>query len=161
LHRVGYVFHPDFQWRDAGVRAILRLMGPSVVAASTTQVNVLVNSIFASELGNGPTSWLAVAFRLMPLPPGIFRGALGPGGPPLLARMAATGNMEAFRSQLSKGMRLAFLMCVPATIGLIMLAEPIISVLYQHGRVGAWQAGEAAGALRFYALGLSGYAALK
>ena len=161
LRRVGYVFRVDLHWRDEGVRAILRLMGPSVVAASTTQVNVLVNSIFASELGDGPTFWLSIAFRLMQLPLGIFGVALGTVALPLLARMAAGGNMTAFRSELSKGMRLAFLMTIPATIGLIMLAEPIISVLYQHRKFGAYEAAEAAGALRYYAIGLSGYAALK
>jgi putative peptidoglycan lipid II flippase len=161
LRRLGYVFRPDFQWRDRGVKAILRLMGPSVVAASTTQVNVLVNSIFASELGDGPTFWLSIAFRLMQLPLGIFGVALGTVALPLLARMAATGNTGAFRSELSRGMRLAFLMTIPSTIGLIMLAEPIMSVLYQHRKFGAFEAAEAAGALRFYAIGLSGYAALK
>jgi putative peptidoglycan lipid II flippase len=161
LRRIGYVFRPDFQWRDKGVRAILRLMGPSVVAASTTQVNVLVNSIFASKLGDGPTFWLSAAFRLMQMPLGIFGVALGTVALPLLARMAATGNLVSFRSELSRGMRLAFLMTIPSTIGLMMLAEPIMSVIYQHGRYDAYQAGEAAGALRFYAIGLSGYAALK
>jgi putative peptidoglycan lipid II flippase len=161
LHRLGYVFHPDFRWRDAGVKAIMRLMGPSVVAGATTQVNVLVNSVFASDLGDGPTFWLSVAFRLMQLPLGIFGVALGTVALPLLARMAAAGNMVAFRSELARGMRLAFLMTIPASIGLIVLAEPIISVLYQHGKFGAYETAEAAGALRFYALGLCGYAALK
>ena len=161
LHRLGYVFHPDFKWRDPGVKAILRLMGPSVVAASTTQVNVLVNSVFASGLGDGPTFWLTVAFRLMQLPLGLFGVALGTVALPLLARMAATGNMEAFRSELARGMRLAFLMTIPASIGLMLLAEPIISVLYQHHKFGAYETAESAGALRFYAIGLCGYAALK
>jgi putative peptidoglycan lipid II flippase len=75
--------------------------------------------------------------------------------------MAATGNMTSFRSELSRGMRLAFLMTIPSTIGLMMLAEPIMSVIYQHGKYTAFEAGEAAGDLRFYAIGLSGYAALK
>ncbi len=161
LGREGYRFRPDLRWRDPGVHAILRLMGPSVVAASTTQVNVLVNSVFASELGDGPTFWLTVAFRLMQLPLGIFGVALGTVALPLLARMAATGNTAAFRSELARGMRLAFLMTIPASIGLIVLAEPIISVLYQHGRFGAHETAESAGALRFYAIGLCGYAALK
>jgi putative peptidoglycan lipid II flippase len=161
LARAGYRFHPDLRWRDAGVRAILRLMGPSVVAASTTQVNVLVNSAFASELGDGPTFWLTVAFRLMQLPLGIFGVALGTVALPLLARMAATGNTAAFRSELARGMRLAFLMTIPASVGLMVLAEPIISVLYQHGRFGAHETAESAGALRFYAIGLCAYAALK
>ena len=161
LRHAGYRFRADFNWRDPGVSAILRLMGPSVIAASTTQVNVLVNSVFASELGDGPTFWLTVAFRLMQLPLGIFGVALGTVALPLLARMAATGNMQAFRSELARGMRLAFLMTIPASIGLAVLAEPIISVLYQHGRFGAHETAESAGALRFYALGLCGYAALK
>lgn len=161
VRRLGYAFHPDFKWRDPGVKAILRLMGPSVVAASTTQVNVLVNSVFASRLGDGPTFWLTIAFRLMQLPLGIFGVALGTVALPLLARMAATGNTAAFRSELARGMRLAFLMTIPASIGLIVLAEPIISVLYQHGKFGAHETAESAGALRFYAIGLCGYAALK
>ena len=161
LARLGYRFHPDFHWRDPGVRAILRLMGPSVIAASTTQVNVLVNSVFASELGDGPTFWLTVAFRLMQLPLGVFGVALGTVALPLLARMAATGQHGVFRSELARGMRLAFLMTIPASVGLIVLAEPIISVLYQHGRFGAYETAESAGALRFYALGLCAYAALK
>jgi putative peptidoglycan lipid II flippase len=161
LAREGYRFHPDLRWRDPGVRAILRLMGPSVVAASTTQVNVLVNSVFASELGDGPTFWLTVAFRLMQLPLGVFGVALGTVALPLLARMAATGNTAAFRSELARGMRLAFLMTIPASVGLMVLAEPIISVLYQHGRFGVRETAESAGALKFYAIGLCGYAALK
>jgi putative peptidoglycan lipid II flippase len=124
-------------------------------------VNVLVNSVFASELGDGPTFWLTVAFRLMQLPLGIFGVALGTVALPLLARMAATGNLVAFRSELARGMRLAFLMTIPASVGLMVLADPIISVLYQHGRFGARETAESAGALRFYAIGLCGYAALK
>jgi putative peptidoglycan lipid II flippase len=161
LRRAGYAYHADFRWRDPGVRTILRLMGPSVIAASTTQVNVLVNSVFASQLGDGPTFWLTVAFRLMQLPLGVFGVALGTVALPLLARMAATGNTEAFRSELARGMRLAFLMTIPASVGLMVLAEPIISVLYQHGRFGARETAESAAALRFYAIGLCGYAALK
>ena len=161
LRRLGYTFHPDFKWRDAGVSAILRLMGPSVIAASSTQVNVLINSIFASKLGDGPTFWLAIAFRLMQLPLGIFGVALGTVTLPLLARMAAMHHFSAFRSELARGLRLAFLMTIPASAGLILLAEPIISVLYQHGRFGAHETSEAAAALRFYAIGLGAYAALK
>jgi len=161
LARLGYRFRPDFHWRDAGVAAILALMGPSVIAASTTQVNVLVNSMFASTLGDGPIFWLSIAFRLMQLPLGLFGVALGTVTLPLLSRLVVAGQMQAFRAELSHGMRLAFLLTVPSTIGLVMLAGPIISVLYQHGKFDAQQAAQAAGALRFYAIGLAGYAALK
>jgi len=161
LHRLGFRYRPDFQWRDSGVVAVLSLMGPSVIAASTTQINVLINSVFASQLGDGPIFWLSIAFRLMQLPLGLFGVALGTVTLPLLSRLAVTGNTAAFRGELSRGMRLGFLLTIPCTVGLMLLAEPIVSVLYEHGRFGAWQAAEAAGALRFYAIGLAGYAALK
>ncbi len=161
LHRLGFRFHADFNWRDPGVAAVLSLMGPSVIAASTTQFNVLVNSIFASHLGDGPIFWLAIAFRLMQLPLGLFGVALGTVTLPLLSRLAATGNRPAFRNELARGMRFAFMLTIPCTVGLVLLAEPIVSVLYQHGRFDAHQTSEAAGALRYYAIGLGGYAALK
>jgi len=161
LRRVGYAFRSDFHWRDPGVRSVLVLMGPSVIAASSTQVNVLVNSIFASQLGDGPTFWLAIAFRLMQLPLGVIGVALGTVSLPLLARLAAREEYGAFRAELSRSLRLTFLTSIPATLGLVILAEPIMSVLYQHGKFGAQQTAAAAAALRFYALGLCGYAALK
>ena len=161
LRKLGYRYRPDFHWRDPGVATVLALMGPSVIAASTTQLNVLVNSIFASHLGDGPIFWLAIAFRLMQLPLGLFGVALGTVTLPLLSRLAVAGDQGAFRAELARGMRLAFLMTIPCTVGLVMLAEPIVSLLYQHGRFDAHQTVEAAGALRYYAIGLAGYAALK
>ena len=161
LKGLGYGYRPDFEWRDAGVAAILSLMGPAVIAASTTQINVLVNSMFASTLGDGAIFWLAIAFRLMQLPLGLFGVALGTVTLPLLSRLVVAARMDAFRSELARAMRLMFVLTVPSTIGLMMLAEPIISVLYQHGRFDAREAAQAGGALRFYAVGLAGYAALK
>jgi len=161
LAGLGYKYSPDFRWRDPGVNSILRLMGPSVIAASTTQFNVLVNSMFASTLGDGAIFWLAIAFRLMQLPLGLFGVALGTVTLPLLSRLVVAGQMIGFRAELARAMRLMFLLTIPSTIGLMMLAEPIISVLYQHGRFDATQAAQAGGALRFYAIGLAGYAALK
>jgi len=161
LLRLGYRYRPDFRWRDQGVDAILRLMGPSVIAASTTQFNVLVNSMFASTLGDGAIFWLAIAFRLMQLPLGLFGVALGTVTLPLLSRLVVAGQMTGFRAELARAMRLMFLLTVPSSIGLMMLAEPIISVLYQHGKFDAHEAAQAGGALRFYAIGLAGYAALK
>jgi len=92
LWKVGYRFHPDFHWRDEGVRAVLTLMGPAVIAASAVQVNVLINSGFAASLGNGPVSWLNIAFRLMQLPLGIFGVAIGTVTLPLVSKSAALGD---------------------------------------------------------------------
>jgi putative peptidoglycan lipid II flippase len=136
-------------------------MGPSVIAASTTQFNVLINSIFASRLEDGAIFWLAAAFRLMQLPLGIFGVALGTVTLPLLSRLVVAGRMSAFRSELARAMRWSLLLTLPAMAGLMMLAEPIISLVYQHGKFNAYQAAQVAGALRYYAIGLAGYAALK
>src|SRR3989475_11513292 len=161
LRRVGYKYHADFHWRDQGVRTVLMLMGPAVIAASAVQVNVLVNSGFSASLGNGPVSWLNIAFRLMQLPLGIFGVAIGTVTLPLVSKSAALGNTAEFRAILARGMRLAFLLTIPSAIGLAMLAPPIISVIYQHGRFTAEMTRQTAGALQFYAVGLISYAVLK
>src|SRR5256884_1446881 len=161
LWKVGYRFHPDFHWRDEGMRTVLTLMGPAVIAASAVQVNVLINSGFAASLGNGPVSWLNIAFRLMQLPLGIFGVAIGTVTLPLVSKSAALGNTAELRAILARGMRLAFLLTIPSAIGLAMLASPIVSVIYQHGRFTAEMTEQTAGALQFYAIGLVAYAALK
>jgi putative peptidoglycan lipid II flippase len=161
LGRVGYKYRADFQWRDEGVRTVLSLMGPAVIAASAVQVNVLVNSGFAASLGNGPVSWLNIAFRLMQLPLGIFGVAVGTVTLPLISRNAARGDTPAFRSALAHALRLVLLLTIPAAIGLIILARPIISVIYEHGRFDARATEQTAAALQFYAIGLAAYAAIK
>jgi putative peptidoglycan lipid II flippase len=132
-----------------------------VIAASAVQVNVLINSGFAASLGNGPVSWLNIAFRLMQLPLGIFGVAIGTVTLPLVSKSAAVGNMDEFRAILARGIRLAFLLTIPSAIGLAMFASPIISVIYQHGRFNEQMTRETAGALEFYAVGLVSYAVLK
>src|SRR5438874_9380827 len=161
LRRVGYKYRPDFNWRDQGVRTVLMLMGPAVIAASAVQVNVLINSGFAARLGDGPVSWLNIAFRLMQLPLGIFGVAVGTVTLPLVSRTAALGDMAAFRSALAHAIRLVTLLTIPAAIGLIILAQPIISVIYEHGRFTPEATRQTAGALQFYAIGLAAYSAVK
>jgi putative peptidoglycan lipid II flippase len=161
LWRAGYRFRPDFSWRDEGVRTVLGLMGPAVIAASAVQVNVLVNTSFASYLDKGAVSWLSIAFRLMQLPLGIFGVAIGTVTLPLISRAVAMGNTSEFRSILARGMRLALVLTIPSTLGLIMLARPIISVIYEHGRFTPEMTAQTAAALQFYAIGLAAYSALK
>jgi len=168
LRRVGYKYQPDFHWRDPGVRTVLMLMGPAVIAASAVQVNVLVNSGFAARVTDaaghvidGPVSWLNIAFRLMQLPLGIFGVAVVTVTLPLVSRTAALGDMAGFRSALAHAIRLVTLLTIPAAVGLILLAEPIISVIYQHGRFTAEATRQTAAALQFYAIGLVAYSAVK
>jgi putative peptidoglycan lipid II flippase len=161
LGRVGFKFWPDFNWRDPGVRTILTLMGPATIAASAVQVNVAVNSGFASALGDGPMTWLNIAFRLMQLPLGIFGVAVATVTLPLISRSAAVGNMSEFRGALAHAMRLVMLLTIPSAIGLIILAEPIISIIYEHGRFTAAATHQTAAALQFYAIGLAAYSGVK
>jgi putative peptidoglycan lipid II flippase len=162
LHRVGYRFRPDFRWGDEGVRNVLRLMGPAVIAASAVQINVMINSKFASHIpGDGPVSWLDYAFRLMQLPLGLFGVAIGTVTLPLVARHAANADTPALRSTLARGLRLGLLLTVPSTLGLVFLADPIISLIYESGKFDAEASRQTAAALRFYALGLAAYSGIK
>ncbi|MEO8352109.1 MAG: murein biosynthesis integral membrane protein MurJ [Chthoniobacteraceae bacterium] len=161
LYRLGYRFHFDFDWRDPGVGDVLRQMGPAIIAASSVQVNVMINGAFASWLEDGTAYRLTVAFRLMQLPLGLFGVALGTVTLPLVSRMAAQGNMAGFSGALSRGMRLALLLTIPSTVGLVLLARPIIGLIYEHGNFSAHAADQAALGLQGYALGLCAYSALK
>jgi len=161
LAKVGFKFRPDLNWHDPGVRNILILMGPATIAASAVQINVAVNSGFASSLGDGPMTWLNIAFRLMQLPLGLFGVAIATVTLPLVSRSAALGNTTEFRGALAHSLRLVMLLTIPSAIGLIILAEPIISLIYQHGRFTAEATRQTAAALRFYALGLAGYSGVK
>ncbi len=152
-----------FQWRlnlgDPRLRELWRLMWPSLIAAATVQVNVMVNGMFASEI-NGGQSWLYCAFRLMQLPIGVFGVSLGTATLPAVTRAAARKDFAAFGHTAQDSLRLAAFLTLPAAAGLAALAEPIIAVIYQHGRFSAHDTRETALALQAFAVGLSAYAAI-
>jgi putative peptidoglycan lipid II flippase len=161
LKRAGYRFIADFQWKDSGVRQILTLMGPAVIAASVVQVNVVINSMFAYGVGEGAVSWLSYAFRLMQLPIGVFGVAVATVTLPALSRAAVGGVSEDFKPTLAKGLHLVAFLVLPSTLGLVLLAGPIVSVLYERGAFDAQDRLQTAGALRAYGYGLLFYAWLK
>jgi putative peptidoglycan lipid II flippase len=161
LKSVGFRFKPDFRWRDPGVRQVLYLMAPAVIAGSAVQINVMVNGIFASYLGDGPVSWLNAAFRLVQLPIGVFGVAVSTVTLPLVSRSAALQDENAFRNILARALRLAFFLTIPSTIGLVVLAQPIIQLLYQRGRFLPYDTAETAAVLQFYAIGLAAYSGIK
>jgi putative peptidoglycan lipid II flippase len=161
LRRIGYHPRLDFHWRDPGVMDVLRNMAPAVVAASAVQVNVMVNTSFATHCEDGAVAWLNNAFRLMQLPLGMFGVAIGTVTLPFLSKSVALGNRVDFRDALARGIRLVFFLTVPASVGLWMLSEPILSVIYQHNKVTWYDIEQSAAALRFYSLGLAAYAGMK
>jgi putative peptidoglycan lipid II flippase len=161
LRSVGYRFAADFRWRDSGVRQILRLMGPAVIAASVVQVNVVINAMFAYGVGEGAVSWLSYAFRLMQLPIGVFGVAVATVTLPALSRAAVGGISAEFKPTLAKGLRLVAFLVLPSMLGLVLLAEPIVSVLYERGHFDTLDRMQTAVALRAYGYGLLCYAWLK
>ncbi len=161
LRRVGYRFIADFQWKDPGVRHILRLMGPAVIAASVVQINVVVNSMFAYSLVEGSVSWLNYSFRLMQLPIGVFGVAVATVTLPALSRAAIGGISDEFRPTLAKGLSMVAFLVLPSTIGLMLLAEPIISVIFERVQFTAIDRVQTAAALRAYGVGLLFYSGLK
>jgi len=161
LRRVGFSFRPDFGWRDPDVKRVLVLMLPAVIAASAVQVNVFVNSVFASYLGDGAVSWLSYAFRLMQLPLGIFGVAIATVTLPAVSKIAVGGDMAHFRETLSKALRLAIFLTLPATIGLMLMSNEIIGLIYERGKFVRADTLQTASALQFYAVGLVAYACIK
>jgi putative peptidoglycan lipid II flippase len=143
-----------------GLRRIGRLMGAAVVGLSATQVNILVNTIFASHEA-GANTWLQMAFRLMQLPLGVFGVAIATVAGAGVAQRAAVQDQEGVRETLGAAMRLVAFLNVPSTVGLMVLAHPIISLIYEHGRYGPADTAATAQALVFYAVGLYGYSAVK
>lgn len=161
LRRVGFRFRPDFRWNDPGIRRILVLMVPSVIAASAVQINVLVNSSFASFVGKEAVTWLNSAFRLMQLPIGVFGVAVATITLPVISRIAVNSDTSAFGPTLGRAMRLALFLTLPAAVGLWFLAHPIIGLIYEHGEFLAADTLQTGFALQFYALGLVSYSCIK
>jgi putative peptidoglycan lipid II flippase len=129
---------------------------------------VVVNSVFASrivdasrQVMNGPVSWLGYAFRFMQLPIGLFGVAIASATLPAIARSAARKNIPEFRRTLSSSLGLVFLLCFPSAVGLALLAEPIIGVVFQRGLFTADDTRQTATALAAYSVGLTGYSGIK
>jgi putative peptidoglycan lipid II flippase len=161
LHREGFRYQPVIDFRDPQLRQILRLMGPGTLGLAAVQINVFVNTYLATTQPQGAVSWLNYAFRLMYLPIGLFGVSIATAALPDIARHAAAADKAAIRGTVSQGLRLMLMLNVPATIGLIALANPIVGFLLQRGRFSAEDTASTAAALMFYAPGLVGYSAVK
>ena len=160
MRRVGFRYQPLLSFRDKRVRQVMRLIGPAILGVAALQVNVLVNSIFASE-GEGWLTWINRAFRLMHLPIGVFGVAISTVALPNLAKLVAEGDMEAYRRSFSHALRLMLLLTLPASIGLMVLAEPICRLIFEGGQANPLDTQQTAGALFYYAFGLCGFSAVK
>ncbi|MEO8137979.1 MAG: murein biosynthesis integral membrane protein MurJ, partial [Betaproteobacteria bacterium] len=166
--REGFAFRPQWNLHHPGVRHILRLMGPAILGSAALQINLLVNTNIAAglrddagQIMNGPVSWLSYAFRFMQLPMGLFGVSIAAATLPRISQSAAERNFPEFRETLSRSLVTVLLLTIPSSVGLLLLGESMIGIVYQHGRFLAADTHQTGIALSFYALGLAGYAAVK
>jgi putative peptidoglycan lipid II flippase len=161
LHREGFRFRFELRPNDPGMREVLRLMIPGTIGLAAVQINVFVNTVLATGQGTGAVSWLDYAFRLMYLPIGLFGVSIATAALPTVSTFAAKDDLEGVRQTVSSGLRMMLMLNVPATVGLIALATPIVGLIYERGRFLPGDTAATAAALMFYAPGLVGYSAVK
>jgi putative peptidoglycan lipid II flippase len=154
---LGFRFAPS----HPGVKRIAALMAPSVLGLAVTQLNVLVSTFLASYLPEGSVSYLYYADRLLEFPMGIFAIAVATAVLPVMSEQAAKNDWGNLRETLSFALRLVFFVTLPAMVGLIVLRQPILNLLFQRGAFTALSAEMTAQALLYYALGLAGFAGVR
>jgi putative peptidoglycan lipid II flippase len=161
LTRKGFRYRFVLDFKDPELREVLRLMGPGTLGLAAVQINLFVNTYLATTQPQGHLSWLQYAFRLMYLPIGLFGVSIATAALPELSRQAAAADRTAMRQTVSKGLRMMLMLNLPAMVGLVALAEPIVELLLQWGRFTPHDTVGTATALIFYAPGLLGYSAVK
>ena len=161
LRSEGFRYRPVLDFMDPDLREVLRLMGPGTLGLAAVQINVFVNTYLATSQEQGAVSWLTYAFRLMYLPIGLFGVAIATAALPDIARRASENDMRGVRETVSSAIRMMLMLNVPATVGLIALAQPIVALLLERGRFTPHDTAATAAALMFYAPGLLGYSAVK
>jgi putative peptidoglycan lipid II flippase len=161
LARIGLLVSPSWEPRHPGLLRVARLLLPAVFGLAAVQLMVLVNTMLASVLPVGSVSFLYYADRVMEFPLGIFGIALASAALPAMSRQAADGDTRALAGTLNFALRLSVYICVPATVGLLVLRTPITRVLFERGRFSAADTVATAEALSGYAVGLVAFAAAR
>jgi len=161
LRQEGYRYRPALDFKDPGLLRVGGLMVPAVIGLAAPQINIFINTFFAASCAEGSVSWLNYAFRIMMFPIGLVGVSLSVATMPVVSRYAAQGDIQGLRQAYVSSTILSFVFSLPAMVGLIVLAEPIIRVIYQHGRFTSADTGQTASALMLYAVGLFAYAAQK
>lgn len=154
LRRSGMVYRAALTFDHPGVREVLRLMGPRVLGFAAIQVNWLVTTALASMLAAGSLAALNYAWALAVLPITVFGVAIATAAFPAMAEQAAQQRQEALGHTLSASLRLILFLTIPASLGLLLLRDPLIALVFQRGLFSQASAQAVAWALLFYALGL-------
>ncbi len=159
--RLGLLGWPRWSWRDAGVRRIVDLMLPAIFGSSVAQINLLFDTLLASLLVTGSVSWLYYSDRLVEFPLGVFGIALATVILPSLSRQHASSSPEQFSRTLDWALRWVLLVGTPCSVGLFILAGPMLTTLFQYGEFSAVDVQMSALSLMAYALGLLGFILVK
>lgn len=161
IFRLRLLHMPRIDFADAGVKKVVGLMLPAMFSVSVTQINLLFDTLIASFLASGSMSWLYYSERMVEFPMGILGVAVSTAILPNLAKTHAASDAGAFSAALDWGLRLVLLIGVPASLGLILLAEPILFTLFQYDEFSASDVHYAGQSLRAYAAGLLGFILIK
>ncbi|RUM88126.1 MAG: murein biosynthesis integral membrane protein MurJ [Thermodesulfatator sp.] len=161
LARKGFSFRLRPAFHSPAVKETLRLVGPSVLGLSAVQLNVFLNTYFATSCGEGAVSWLAYAFRLMYVPLGLFGVGLSLALLPTASREVARGDLKALQESFSSSLLVGLSLSLPSAAGLALLSQPIVRLIFEHGRFLPSDTLHTAQALSLFALGLPFYGATK
>jgi putative peptidoglycan lipid II flippase len=161
LRSEGFRYRPLLDLNDEGLKRVLVLMGPGTIGLAATQVNLAVNLWLATSQEIEAVSWLNYAFRLMYLPIGLFGVSIATAALPAVSRQHHQADLAAVRNTVSDGLSLMMMLNVPATIGLMVLAVPIVKMLFEHGVFRPTDTLATAVALQYYAIGLVGYSVVR
>jgi putative peptidoglycan lipid II flippase len=161
LRELNLLALPRWGWSHPDVRRILRLMIPTLFGSSVAQVNLLLDTLIASFLIVGSQSWLGYSDRLLEFPLGIFGVALGTVILPSLSRHHVNTDARGFSRALDWGLRTTLLISIPAMLGLVLLAEPIVATLFQHGQFKAHDVEMVGLSLAALSFGLPAFALVK
>lgn len=157
LHQQKLLPVPRVDFSDPGVRRVLRLMVPAIVGVSVAQINLFVDTFFASFFQVGSVSWLYYADRLMNLPLGVFGVAIATVILPHLSRKHADDAKDAYSNSLDWALRMVFLIGAPAAVALAVLSEPILVTLFQHGQFDAHDVAKTKACLMAFSIGVCAF----
>ncbi|ABO51600.1 integral membrane protein MviN [Desulforamulus reducens MI-1] len=159
LKKVGFKFRFTMDWQHPGVRKVLYLVMPVAIGTSLNQIYLIIDRILASGLAEGSISALNYANRIILMPITFFVLAIGTAFYPTITTLAAQGKQQELADTVLRAIRMVILFALPAGVGLMVLATPVIKLLFEHGQFGARATEMTAIALFFYAIGLVGQAA--
>jgi putative peptidoglycan lipid II flippase len=161
LLKIGLIPRFDLNLNDDGVWRILKLMGPAIFGVSIAQISLVINTNVASHLTNGSVSWLYYADRLMEFPTGVLGVALGTILLPSLSKSVADKAESEYSQLLDWGLRLTFILALPAAVALAVLSVPLVAGLFKYGAFTANDVLMTRQALIAYSLGLIGLILVK